>query len=534
MSHDSLVTKPASGHWTDAYPELGRGPVSLEDCVSEEFYEKEREHVFKKTWLYMGRVERVPKSGSYFTRELRFLNTSIIIVRGKDDVIRAFHNICPHRGNKMLWEDDPFQEVQGRAPLLYCRFHGWRYKLDGSLHSATRKDLLLDFDADSCRVPAIQCEVWEGFIFINLNPHNTEPVRSFLGELAHGIEGYPFEGPHQVYRFKAELQCNWKIFVDGFAESYHGPYLHASSFGDLTAEARGGARPAESVHRCAGLPAQGSASDVLLLRRAVAKDAVLQAHRVRDGGQRGRGRGTSAPIAGHAAGTQSDALGEVRLRLVPVLPELRADLRCVRLHRPHPLAHRTALAHLRNRDVLRSRPKTHKERLGQELTMTFLNDIILEDASPSEGLQAMLNSGALTHFTMNDEEILLRHLHKVVGRLCRGGREGEGTMSALLPPEFSQLEHLVAEWAIEDGHERYVKRVNSSMDEIKAFYDEVFPFAEEAVAYIDKFDYSEPLPEDVANLRNLLYSLITVSLAVELWKQPRVKHSANTILTRVS
>ena len=63
-------------------------------------------------------------------------------------------------------------------------------------------------------------------------------------------------------------------------------------------------------------------------------------------------------------------------------------------------------------------------------------------------------------------------------------------------------------------------------DEIQAFYDELFPHAEDAVAYIDKFDYSEPLPEDVANLRNLLYSLITVSLAVELWKQPRVKHSA--------
>jgi hypothetical protein len=107
-------------------------------------------------------------------------------------------------------------------------------------------------------------------------------------------------------------------------------------------------------------------------------------------------------------------------------------------------------------------------------------------------------------------------------------------VSATLPPEFSQLDHLVAEWAIEDGHERYVKRVNSSMEEIKGFYDEVFPFAEEAVDYIDKFDYSEPLPDDVANLRNLLYSLITVSLAVELWKQPRVKHSASTILTRVS
>jgi hypothetical protein len=107
-------------------------------------------------------------------------------------------------------------------------------------------------------------------------------------------------------------------------------------------------------------------------------------------------------------------------------------------------------------------------------------------------------------------------------------------MSALLPPEFSQFEYLVPEWSIEDGHERYVKRVNSSMEQIRAFYDAVFPIAEEAVAYVDKFDYSEPLPDDVANLRNLLYSLITVSLAVELWKQPRVKHSANTILTRVS
>ncbi|OBB21595.1 hypothetical protein [Mycolicibacterium elephantis] len=107
-------------------------------------------------------------------------------------------------------------------------------------------------------------------------------------------------------------------------------------------------------------------------------------------------------------------------------------------------------------------------------------------------------------------------------------------MNTSLPSEFSHLEHLVPEWAIEDGHERYVKRVNSSMAEIQAFYDQMFPCAEEALAYVDKFDYVEPLPEDVANLRNLLYSLITVSLAVELWKQPRVKHSANTILTRVS
>jgi hypothetical protein len=107
-------------------------------------------------------------------------------------------------------------------------------------------------------------------------------------------------------------------------------------------------------------------------------------------------------------------------------------------------------------------------------------------------------------------------------------------MSSLLPEQFAQLEHLVPEWAIEDGHARYVKRVNSSMEQIRAFYDAVFPHAESAAAYLDGFDYQQPLPEDAANLRNLLYSLITVSLAVELWKQPRVKHSASTILTRLS
>lgn len=107
-------------------------------------------------------------------------------------------------------------------------------------------------------------------------------------------------------------------------------------------------------------------------------------------------------------------------------------------------------------------------------------------------------------------------------------------MNTALPQQFSQLEHLVPEWAIEDGHQRYLKRVASSMDQIQAFYDQVFPLADAAVAYLDGFDYGRPLPPEAANLRNLLYSLITVSLAVELWHQPRVKHSAHTILTRLS
>ena len=107
-------------------------------------------------------------------------------------------------------------------------------------------------------------------------------------------------------------------------------------------------------------------------------------------------------------------------------------------------------------------------------------------------------------------------------------------MSALLPEPFAALEPWVGDWAIADGHQRYLKRVNSSMAELQAFYGALFPHGEAAIAYIDQFDYGAPLPPDVERLRDLVYMLITVALAVEVWKQPRVKNSANTVLTRLA
>lgn len=420
MSQEPIVTKPASGHWSDAYPELGRGPVSFDDCVSAEFYEKEREHVFGKSWLYVGRVEQVPQKGSYFTRELSVANTSIIVVRGKDDVVRAFHNICPHRGNKLVWRDDPFQEVQGQMPMLYCRFHGWKFDLDGSLIAPTRRDLLLDFDAGGCRVPAIQCEVWEGFIFINLNPDNREPLRDFLGELAHGIEGYPFAGPHQVYRFRAELQCNWKVFVDGFAESYHGPYLHASSFGNLTAAAREMLEAPNPftdalAYQLKGLHRMFSFAGEPSRRTPYSKpiECVMEASAAGPWNK----RDNLGPMPPGLNPTRSERYGFDSFQFFPNFV-LIFGASGFTTHTHWPTGPHS---HVIEVEMFYRPPRSHKERLGQELTVTLLNDIILEDASPSEGLQAMLNSGALREFHLNDEEILVRHLHKVVADCVRDG-----------------------------------------------------------------------------------------------------------------
>src|SRR5438309_5874340 len=103
--------KPAEGSWTEHYPELGTQPISYEDSISPEFYELEREAIFKRAWLNVGRVEQLPNKGSYFTKEVVVAKTSLLMVRGKDDVVRAFHNFCPHRGNKLVWDHTPAGEA---------------------------------------------------------------------------------------------------------------------------------------------------------------------------------------------------------------------------------------------------------------------------------------------------------------------------------------------------------------------------------------------------------------------------------------
>src|SRR3990172_12690832 len=111
----SVYPKPAEGSWTEHYPELGTGLVSYEDSISPKFYELEREAVFKRAWLSVGRVEDLPRNGSYFTKDLKVAKTSIVVVRDKDGQVRAFHNICRHRGNKLVWTDYPREETSGNC-----------------------------------------------------------------------------------------------------------------------------------------------------------------------------------------------------------------------------------------------------------------------------------------------------------------------------------------------------------------------------------------------------------------------------------
>src|SRR6478735_3308670 len=175
--------KPAEGSWTQHYPELGTAPISYEDSISPEFYELERKAIFQKSWLNVGRVEDVPRTGSYFTRELVAAGTSVIIVKDKDGLIRGFHNICRHRGNKLVWNDFPAEETSGTCRQFTCKYHGWRYDLTGDLTFVQQESEFFDLDKADYGLAAVQTEVWEGFIFVNLDPANTTSAKDYLGSL---------------------------------------------------------------------------------------------------------------------------------------------------------------------------------------------------------------------------------------------------------------------------------------------------------------------------------------------------------------
>ncbi|HEV2309605.1 MAG TPA: Rieske (2Fe-2S) protein, partial [Acidimicrobiia bacterium] len=198
-------TKPAEGSWTQHYPDLGTGLVSYADSVSPDYYEREREAIFARTWLNVGRVEQLPRVGSYFTRELDAARTSVVVVRSSADEIRAFHNICRHRGNKLVWHDYPLEETSGTCRQFTCKYHGWRYNLQGDCTFVQQASEFFDLDTADYGLASVQADVWEGFIFVNLDPKNTTPLRDYLGKFAKGIDGYPFHELTQVHRYRAEV-----------------------------------------------------------------------------------------------------------------------------------------------------------------------------------------------------------------------------------------------------------------------------------------------------------------------------------------
>lgn len=183
---------------------------------SDDLWRLEKEAVFAQTWQCVGRQSQAARSGEYFIAEIA--SEPLIIVRGKDNILRCFYNVCRHRGG-------PLAIGSGCASHLQCKYHGWTYELDGRLKGVPDFDSVAHFDKTAFGLAPVELAVWEGFVFARL-----VPGKPSFNELFTGISdriGKPGLGELQYHRRKSyDLKCNWKIYVDNYLEGYHVPLVH--------------------------------------------------------------------------------------------------------------------------------------------------------------------------------------------------------------------------------------------------------------------------------------------------------------------
>lgn len=199
--------------------------IPIAHLTTDENFRQEQEKVFRRSWLMVGYTTDLPEKGSYFVREIPTLGTSIIVVRGKDDQIRAFHNVCTHRGNKLV------QDAGGCLKAFACRFHGWTFSTEGKLNFVSDEQQFRDLDKDLLDLKTVPIELWEGHIYANFNETPEESLAEWLGPIYQEYDGYFAQHETLVTR-EVEVNCNWNLAINAFTEGYHTLYIHAGSVPD--------------------------------------------------------------------------------------------------------------------------------------------------------------------------------------------------------------------------------------------------------------------------------------------------------------
>ena len=178
--------------------------------VSEEAFQFDTQVMLKSVWLYACTVAHVKNPGDFFLFELA--NNSIIIVRGRDNAVRAFFNSCRHRGSRICLEQS------GRMPRLMCPYHQWTYGLDGNLLAA--RNMAADFDKQDHRLTPVALENIGGLIFICMND-NPPPIDRVKADISEQIAVYDLEHCKVAVQDNLIEDANWKLVMENNRECYH-------------------------------------------------------------------------------------------------------------------------------------------------------------------------------------------------------------------------------------------------------------------------------------------------------------------------
>jgi phenylpropionate dioxygenase-like ring-hydroxylating dioxygenase large terminal subunit len=187
---------------------------------SQALLELEKEHVFRNHWQIVGHVSDMPNAGDYLALDI--VGERALVVRGKDGVVRGFHNLCRHRGSRVVADN------KGNCKnALVCPFHGWVYNLDGTLRGAARPRSFPDLDKTEFGLAPLELEIWMGFIFVRFRKGPQPSVAELLQPIESEISHYRIGEMLPAYGFWSQkTPVNWKSVRDVDNEGYHVAMAH--------------------------------------------------------------------------------------------------------------------------------------------------------------------------------------------------------------------------------------------------------------------------------------------------------------------
>jgi Rieske 2Fe-2S family protein len=185
--------------------------------TSPEVFAAERDRIFAARWICLGRADQVAEPGDYVVAEVA--GESLIVTRGPDGALRAFFNVCRHRGTRLC------EEPKGHLSRIVCPYHAWTYGLDGVLLGAPNMGDVPWFDKKEHPLHAAAAGSWEGFLFVNLSG-SPQPIEEALAPLRSRFAAWRLATLSTVRRIEYDVQANWKLLFQNFSECDHCPPVH--------------------------------------------------------------------------------------------------------------------------------------------------------------------------------------------------------------------------------------------------------------------------------------------------------------------
>ena len=194
--------------------------VPVSDYISRDFLQLENERMWPRVWLMACRTEELAEPGSFVTFDI--VRDSILLVRQASGEIKAFHNVCQHRGRRL--KDGCGQ--MGKS--IYCRFHGWSWNLDGSIKRIVHREQwegCPQFADEDVRLPEVRVDMWAGWVFITMDPE-APALMDYLGEVPEYLDCYALDKTRMLWHVEMTTPANWKLVLNAFNEAYHVEATH--------------------------------------------------------------------------------------------------------------------------------------------------------------------------------------------------------------------------------------------------------------------------------------------------------------------